>query len=237
MSDFNAQLEVRWNQIVHEARLNSQLSTREFEKLARLYGEDARHYHNAKHIVDMLTEIERYDHPVLEFCQKSSLANLGRSAAMVEHQARYALRLAAVFHDAVYNTRSRSNESDSAVMAENFILSAGDSECRAVLAEMVCKLILCTKTHSVDPTIELISGLFLDCDLLILAAPSDIYDAYSHAIRMEYRQYSDEDYRIGRDKVLRSFLNRDRIFFTSEIRAKFEQAARANISREIGGLL
>jgi predicted metal-dependent HD superfamily phosphohydrolase len=43
-------------------------------------------------------------------------------------------------------------------------------------------------------------------------------------------------YRRGRKKVLKSFIERERIYFTDEMKARYEAQARKNINSEIESL-
>ena len=80
---------------------------------------------------------------------------------------------------------------------------------------------------------SLLAPLFLDLDLSILGTTVDKYDEYSSQVRREYECYSDQQYRQGRIKVLRSFLDRETLFFTPYFRDKLDSKARRNIEREI----
>jgi predicted metal-dependent HD superfamily phosphohydrolase len=62
------------------------------------------------------------------------------------------------------------------------------------------------------------------------------YDEYAVQIRKEYVHVSDEDFRVGRAKVLKSFLSKPVLFFTSHAREKLEQRARENVARELAAL-
>lgn len=72
------------------------------------------------------------------------------------------------------------------------------------------RLVRATATHipqGEDPD-ELV---FLDADLLILAASPGEFAAYERGIRREYSFVDDAAYHRGRGAVLRGFLERDRI--------------------------
>jgi predicted metal-dependent HD superfamily phosphohydrolase len=81
-----------------------------------------------------------------------------------------------------------------------------------------------------------LAEVFLDLDLSILGASEDDYDDYTKLIREEYSCYSAEEYRNGRIKVLKGFLNRERLYFTDYFHKKYEVRARENIEREIKSL-
>ena len=69
-----------------------------------------------------------------------------------------------------------------------------------------------------------------------LICDEEDYDKYAAKIRKEYSWVPDDQYRIGRKKVLQDFLNRPRIYFTERAGKELEQQARVNIEREIARL-
>jgi predicted metal-dependent HD superfamily phosphohydrolase len=91
--------------------------------------------------------------------------------------------------------------------------------------------ILATKAHVMSANHD--SNLFTDADLSILGAPADEYMQYTGQIRKEYRYYPDLVYKPGRKKVLRHFLEMERIFKTDYFFAQYEKQARANIETEL----
>ena len=64
----------------------------------------------------------------------------------------------------------------------------------------------------------------------------DGYVAYATAVRAEYGHVDDAAWRLGRRAVLRSFLDRPRIFRTITGRERWESRARINISSELASL-
>jgi predicted metal-dependent HD superfamily phosphohydrolase len=75
----------------------------------------------------------------------------------------------------------------------------------------------------------------VDADLSILGAPVAEFDRYEGQVRQEYAFVSEPDWRTGRARILRVFLDRPRIFLTPEF-AALEGPARANLERSIKGL-
>jgi predicted metal-dependent HD superfamily phosphohydrolase len=59
--------------------------------------------------------------------------------------------------------------------------------------------------------------------------------AYAHAIRQEYAWVPEADFRTGRRRVLESFLQRERFYFTAGMRDR-EPAARQNLAAELQSL-
>ena len=67
---------------------------------------------------------------------------------------------------------------------------------------------------------------------MILASSEEEYKDYADCIRKEYSHYSDNDFCIGRKKVMQGLLDNPAIFSSVKFR-KFEIAARNNITKEI----
>ena len=70
----------------------------------------------------------------------------------------------------------------------------------------------------------------------VLLTLSNRYDAYASAIRREYAHIPDEAFRSGRLAVLKVFDARPSLYFTPLFATKFNQAAKANLRREMSHL-
>jgi predicted metal-dependent HD superfamily phosphohydrolase len=70
----------------------------------------------------------------------------------------------------------------------------------------------------------------------ILGREKTVYKEYSEAIRIEYAWVPQDLYLQGRQKVLRSFLHREKIYYTEQLAEIFEAQARQNIERELAEL-
>jgi predicted metal-dependent HD superfamily phosphohydrolase len=100
------------------------------------------------------------------------------------------------------------------------------------LIDRTQQLILATQGHHIDPN-DVDRSIFLDADLAILGTEPVQYQDYARSIRKEYRWVSDTEYQIGRTKVLESFLQRDRIYYTDLLFDELESIARFNMQQEI----
>ncbi|MBY0548893.1 MAG: hypothetical protein K2W95_16595 [Candidatus Obscuribacterales bacterium] len=207
MSECRETFESYWCDLVGAICASSKPFAPMLTFLEQQYSAPGRYYHTLEHICKMLQWLHEFE-----------------SAPPA------ALQFAAFFHDAVYDTASKLNEELSAELAVEMLAKESDN---VQMIDEVRRLILCTKKHLPDETNAARSGLFLDCDLMILAASPEEYKLYTEQIRQEYSQFSDAEYRVGRTHVLKSFISRDRIFFTDQIRREYEDTARANITREI----
>lgn len=184
-------------------------------ELTALYQAPDRHYHSIRHIQALLGLLDAH------------------RAALADPEA---VDAAIWFHDAIYDSRRKDNETASAALAADKLRGHVDD---ARLARIVA-MIEATATHQV-PDIENQSArqdatLFLDMDLSILGAPAEAFDAYEAAVRREYGWVSEADWRAGRAAVLRNFLARQHIFYSDIFTTLFEAQARANMERSLKAL-
>ena len=181
-------------------------------ELTALYQADDRHYHGIRHIEALLGLLTEY---------RAQFADAE------------AVEAAIWFHDAIYDSRAKDNEAQSAALAADRLNGRVDA---ARLAGIV-RMIEATASHEVpafeDAAAKVDAALLLDMDLSILGAPADIFDAYEDAVRREYDWVSDTDWCAGRGVVLRNFLARPRIFHTDIFVTRFEAEARANMERSL----
>jgi predicted metal-dependent HD superfamily phosphohydrolase len=134
--------------------------------------------------------------------------------------------MAVWYHDAIYDPRSKTNEADSAALAREHLQQLGWSPERI---ECVCTIVLDTVRHMPSrPESEAV----LDLDLAILGAAPGGYQQYVDQIRQEYAFVDDDAWRAGRAEILRSLLERDRLYYTGW-GAALESTARENLQREL----
>ncbi len=183
-----------------------------FGLLVNAYTKPDRHYHNLNHIHHALITIERFN---------------------LELKNPIAVQLAAWFHDFVYDPQASDNEFQSAKLAKELLTEIKIS---SEIIDRVQQLILATKGHQIDPG-DADRSIFLDADLAILGTDPAQYQDYARSIRQEYSWVTDADYKTGRTKVLESFLNRDRLYYTDLLFDELESIARFNMSQEIVELL
>ena len=142
------------------------------------------------------------------------------------------VRLAAWFHDAVYDVTAADNEARSAALAERVLV--GLRVGAGPVAE-VARLVVLTATH--DPAPDDANGSVLcDADLAVLASDEPGYARYTEAVRAEYAHLDDAAFAAGRAAVLRALLDRPTVFSTEHGRTAWESRARANVRRELARL-
>lgn len=143
-----------------------------------------------------------------------------------------AVRVAAWFHDAIYDPTRTDNEQRSADLAARTL---HDVDADQAFTQEVVRLVLLTVDHVAHPA-DRNGAALCDADLAVLAAAADLYDAYAAAVRQEYAHVPDDLFVIGRTAVLRGLLAREQIFVTERGRERLETGARANLDRELARL-
>ncbi len=201
------ELNQKWQQCWIDRSLQSEIDLL-FARLVSEYTKPDRHYHNLNHITQVLNTIDRFN---------------------LELQDPVAVKLAAWFHDFVYDPQASDNESQSAKLAQTLLAKLNVS---SLVIDRVQQLILATQGHQIDPD-DADRSIFLDADLAILGTDPVQYQNYARSIRQEYSWVPDPEYKLGRTKVLTSFLQRDRLYCTELLFAELESIARLNLSEEI----
>ena len=141
------------------------------------------------------------------------------------------IRLALLYHDAVYDPRAHDNEARSAALfrahAEAVALPAG-------IRDRITSLITATShgTHEGVASRD-DSALIRDIDLAILGASPHRYDRYEQQIRREYAHVPGELFREARAALLRRFLETTAIYRTDFFARRLEAQARANLARAV----
>jgi predicted metal-dependent HD superfamily phosphohydrolase len=205
------QLGTAWRRLLLPFAVAEDAAATAFTDLVNRYGEAGRHYHNLRHLAEVLAVVD-------------GLADESGDAS--------AVRLAAWFHDAVYDSRAKDNEERSADLAETVL---GGFGLPGALVANVRRLVLLTKTHAADPG-DGDGHVLLDADLAILGADEGRYGEYAGAIRREYSWVDEAAYREGRGRVLEGFLRRPRLYFTDALYGSHESRARTNLRRELAAL-
>lgn len=179
------------------------------EQVAACYDEPHRHHHGRAHLEQVLADVER----------------LLQAVDVPDPEA---VRLAALFHDAIYDPGSATNEAESAFLAAQ-VLTGIEPASRVADVQ---RLVLATASHEATAPDE---AVLLDADLAILGADRPAYLAYVRAIRQEYAHVPDDAWRTGRGGVIRSLLALPRLFTTPPM-AGLEAPARANLTAELASL-
>jgi predicted metal-dependent HD superfamily phosphohydrolase len=198
------ELLTRWRALVGDAGAADVIG---HDLLAR-WSEPHRRYHNVEHLRAVLDAIDE-------------LADHADDPAVV--------RMAAWFHDAVYEGRPGADERASATLADA-ALSRLDVPTTQI-AEVV-RLVYLTTTH--DPADDDRNGAVLcDADLAVLGSDPRAYATYAADVRAEYAHVSDADFRVGRADVLRRLLTVDPLYRTPLAQQRWAASAQRNLTTEL----
>jgi predicted metal-dependent HD superfamily phosphohydrolase len=177
------------------------------EALVARHREPHRRYHDVRHLLAVLRAVD-------EFAGDEDL---------------FLVRLAAWFHDAVYDVPERelTNEEASARLALRELSRAGLEQEDLT---QVARLVRMTADHvpgTRDPEGDLLS----DADLAVLGGSPQAYEAYVRDVRDEHPDVAEEDYLAARLRVLAPLLERE-LFRTGKGK-QLAGPARANLRAEV----
>jgi predicted metal-dependent HD superfamily phosphohydrolase len=181
------------------------------EPLRARYDQPHRRYHDRGHLDTVLGHVDE----------------LGDLADDVD-----AVRMAAWFHDAVYDPGRPDNEAASAELAQELLPDHGVAADQ--VAEVV-RLVRLTAAH--DPVDGDANGAVLcDADLAVLGGEPAAYRDYVDRVREEYRALDDATFAAGRARVLAALLAQPQLFRTASARERWDAPARRNLAAELGDL-
>ncbi|WP_051683842.1 metal-dependent phosphohydrolase [Blastococcus sp. URHD0036] len=186
---------------------DSPTSRTEWAAVVDAWGQPHRRYHDLAHLAAVLGIVGR-------------LADAAGDPA--------AVRLAAWYHDVVYDPRRGDNEQVSAERARAGLRGLVPEE----RIEEVVRLVLLTAGHDAAPG-DANGAVLCDADLAVLAGPPDAYAAYASAIREEYGHLSDAEFTAGRIAVLEHLLGLPTLFRLPAVAAGWTPRARANLTAEL----
>ncbi|MDU0349786.1 hypothetical protein RWX45_13230 [Actinomyces sp. MRS3W] len=184
------------------------------EELVSLWTSPDRHFHNLKHVINMLARVD-------ELADESHNPDV--------------MRLAAWYHGCVFSTASEStyrrnggeDEVASAAYAAKSLQALGVPD---QTVDRVCALILNLKRHNLT-TKDIDAQALSDADLGALAVEPQQYKSYRMAVREEYAHIPMEDYLRARLAIITRLLDRESLF-SSPLGARWEQPARQNLEAE-----
>ncbi|GAA3735252.1 HD domain-containing protein [Salinactinospora qingdaonensis] len=207
MSRIGPDLAARWREL---AGNGIEASTVEAELLAR-WTQPHRRYHTLGHLHAVLTAVDE-------------LAPEATDIATV--------RYAAWFHDVVYEGNPGVDEELSARLAQCLLPGCGLTAQRAAAVAALVRVTAGHRPAAGDRDAQVLC----DADLAVLGSAPGHYGAYAAAVRQEYGDLSEADFRSGRARLLRSLLSRSWLFHTAPARSWWEEQARANMAGELAVL-
>jgi len=155
-------------------------------------------------------------------------AVLGLVAALPGATDPDAVRLAAWYHDVVYEPDRSDNEQVSAERARAGLRGLVSDP----RLDEVERLVLLTAGHDPEPD-DANGAVLCDADLAVLAGPPDAYAAYASAVREEYGHLSDAEFTAGRIAVLEQLLALPVLYRLPAVAGAWTPRARANLTAEL----
>jgi predicted metal-dependent HD superfamily phosphohydrolase len=180
-----------------------------FYNIVARYNEPHRKYHTLQHLAECLSHLDE-------------VQQLAARPAEIE--------LALWFHDSIYDVRRQDNEERSAEWAH---ASAEAASLPAEVCDRVRDLVLVTRHNAAPRSTD--EAILVDIDLSILGAAPQRFVEYETAIREEYNWVPRFVFDFKRRSILKEFRRRDPIFCISHFAKRFEQQARENLERSLGG--
>jgi predicted metal-dependent HD superfamily phosphohydrolase len=192
----------------------------QLNELASAYATPPRAYHNFDHVREVLRHH----------------ADVAAGPGWAQPEETW---LAVLYHDAIYEAGRSDNETRSAEMAvaaiARWLPDAG------IDAARVAELIELTARHGQFAPGDFGEGdladdtrHFLDCDMAILGAEPDVFDAYDRGIAAEYRgKVPAWLFRLNRRRFLKSLLAKPRIYLSPLFHERYDARARANLRRAV----
>jgi len=187
--------------------VDSKTTDKFWNELKQNYSEKDRYYHNLNHLSDLYLQLLPFQSQIKNW--KVILFTL-------------------FYHDIIYKSTKKNNEEKSAELAVQRMeeLNVNKSD-----IESCYKQIIATKSHTKSVNSD--TNYFTDADLSILGREWINYKNYCDNIRKEYAIYPDFIYNKGRKKVIKHFLQMERIYKTKAFFEKYETQARSNLLKEM----
>lgn len=185
------------------------------ERLLARWTEPSRHFHNVRHLADVLARVD-------ELAEEAHEPDL--------------VRLAAWYHGAVFDAAERTSyahrggedERASAVLAR---LELGELGLPQRAVDRVAELVTALERHSPVPGDD-DCAVLNDADLAMLAAEPQRYKAYLGDVRAEYAHLPVEEFVRARIAILRRLLDRPHLY-SSPMGQGWEEPARQNVGAEL----
>ncbi|HQY34285.1 hypothetical protein [Actinotalea sp.] len=185
------------------------------EELLERWSDPHRHFHNLRHLTDVLARVD-------ELAEETHEPDL--------------VRLAAWYHGAVFDAaekvsyahRGGEDEMASAALAREELTGLG---LRPAAVDRVVELVVALARHVSRPE-DFDCAVLCDADLAMLAADPQRYKAYLTDIRAEYAHLPVEEFVRARIAILRRLEHRPTLF-SSPLGAAWEEPARQNLGGEL----
>jgi len=203
-------LEYRWHQLMRRQKAPAQYIVPLWREILSAYTNNNRHYHTLQHLVNLFNQADQF---------RTQIADSDT------------LELSIWYHDIIYQCLRKDNEEKSALFAKYRMEAINYPREKLVRCY---EQINATKKHELPKgSTDLDTALFLDFDLAILGKDWTTYEKYAQQIRQEYSIFPTFLYNRGRKKVINQLLEKPQLYKTNYYVEHFEDAARANLEREL----
>lgn len=198
-----------WEKLCKDLLIPSDTTNSIWSIVKTKYGEALRSYHTLEHIHNLFCIFESHKLKITDS---------------------HAVKLAIIFHDIIYDPKSKCNEVESAELFSVLLQDYLDINLMGKVNSYIMETINHNPINSTDQDLQ----YFIDFDMSILGSERKDYELYTMKIRKEYSHVDDETFRSGRANFLKNTLkNENQIFSTHEFQMKMEQKARDNMEWEM----
>ncbi|KAL9646413.1 hypothetical protein ABK040_006412 [Willaertia magna] len=226
------ELKLEWVDLCREVSIGDTKIENWWKIILENYNSEKRYYHNLVHLqyfINQLKEIKNI--------------NISKRENII-------FKFSIFFHDLIYDVSRKDNEEQSALMFKNKFIEETKPNMNVEDIERVVFFIQCTANHlSHQQVDDLLLFYFLDLDLSILGVSGQVdssennnftsskYFNYVKQIRKEYSNFNNEQFKQGRSNFLLKMLptqsSTTQLFYTDEMKKKFEQQAIENMRKEL----
>jgi len=203
-------LKKSFDDIIKNLNFNTEKKVEIFNKIIDAYDNPTRGYHDDKHIVSMLKNLDEF------------ILNNPNSIQKPNE-----FKFAILMHDYVNGTPNEVIESTDA--AEEFIKQMAPN----YNLNYIKKIILATDYFHKTSNPSMDEMLIQDLDLSILGSNPVDYREYTKLIREQYSHVSDDIFNNERKRILQIFLDKENIYNIDYFKSKYEVQARKNINDEL----
>ena len=181
-------------------------------KELQVYGNSGRLFHTWCYLVDLFTLLDSY---------RAFFSD------------RPAVILAILFHNVVYNTKSSTNQEDSALVFKTYADICRNDQLNLVIKEKVAFYVMSIKDYQMNNNLDKDLILLKDMCVAVFGWPRERYKRYLSHIRIEHSHLSDDQYRSYRLKELYLMRDSNRKIYSSAEFKENEESAKQNINWEI----
>ncbi|WP_430868390.1 HD domain-containing protein [Demequina aurantiaca] len=183
-------------------------------RLLARWEEPRRHFHNVRHLIDLLQHVDELQQ---------------------ETHNPHVVRLAAWYHGAIFSSDEadayahRGGEDEDA-SAEYARLELASLDMPATAIDAVATMVKALSRHTRNP-VSSDCAVLCDADLAVLASDPQRYKDYVRDVREEYAYIPEREFLVARKAIVKKLLAREQLY-VSPLGATWEQSARQNLAAE-----